>query len=373
MKRVDDEWLVGLGMVSVGFFVASIGVVLVLLADDLSVPLVQLAWVGSSFGYWLLVMALIGPRLLRLGAHRVLAGAALLMAIGTLAVAVGGANAWLAYGGAVVQGLGAAGITLVAPRLLHGPSATAKLTRANAAASLAGIAGPLLLGLAVTVGIGGRLPLLLICLAMLALAGLAWRPRSSPDAVVVDPIVSPAPMLVKGVVLRRWLAQVCAVSVEFAFVVWGVARLLDTGLGAGWAAIVAAGFQIGMASGRVVGPWLISRLPMVLVGSALAAVGTVMAAVGLSWWVVGLGQLLAGFGTATLYPITLAHLMATPGLRPEVGASLGALGSGVAIVAAPALLAALAGVIPLQLAFLAPLLLLGALYFLHQRAVPAPA
>lgn len=358
---------VGLGMANVGFHVASIGVVLVVLADDLGLPVEQLAWFGSTFGGGLIVIALAGPILLRLGPGRVLFLAASVFGGGSLLVALSPAAA-PAYTGAVLQGLGAAGIVLVAPGLLRGPTAEAKLTRVNAAASVAGVSAPLLLGGATQLGIGGRLPLLLIvaCMVVLAIASLRIRQVDS------DPAVAAAEpgQLRRSLVLRRWLALVCGVSVEFAFVVWGVARLIGTGLDTGWAAVVGAAFQVGMALGRLVGPRLIARFPMVLVGVGLGAAGTLLVVLANSWPVVGLGQLIAGFGLATLYPITLARLMATPGLRPELGASLGALGSGTAITLAPTLLALLAMGVDLQLAFLVTLPILGALLLLNRERRP---
>ncbi|MFT4108907.1 MAG: MFS transporter, partial [Propionicimonas sp.] len=174
-------------------------------------------------------------------------------------------------------------------------------------------------------------------------------------------------------VLRRWLALVCAVSAEFAFVVWGVARLTATGLDASLSAVVGASFQVGMAAGRLIGPRLIARFPMVVVGAALAATGVVVVVAATTWPLVGFGQLLAGLGIATLYPITLARLMATPGLRPELGTSLGALASGTAITVAPTALAGLALVVDLRLAFLVPLPILGLLLWLHREPRPTGA
>lgn len=359
---------VALGMTNVGFYVACIGVVLVVLAGDLGLPVEQLAWFGSTFGYGLLVIALAGPILLRLGAGRVLAVAAAFLGAGSLLLAVS-SSAVLAYTGAVLQGLGAAGLVLVAPRMLHGPTAEAKLTVVNAAGSVAGISAPLLLGGAVRLGLGGRLPLLLITACMVVLVVAALRIGPVEDAqVVVTPESEP---LVRSVAVRRWLALVCAVSVEFSFVVWGVARLTSTGMEAGWAAVVGAAFPAGMALGRLVGGRLIARLPMVLVGASLGAVGTLLVVLSTVWPLVGLGQFVAGFGIATLYPITLARLMATPGLRPELGASLGALGSGTAITLAPMALACLALVVDLRVAFLVPLPVLALLLWLHHEERPA--
>lgn len=354
---------VGLGMTNVGFYVASIGVVLVVLAGDLGLPVENLAWFGSTFGYGLLLAAFAGPFLLRLGPRAVLALAAVLLGAGSLALALSSVPV-VAYAGAALQGLGAAGIILVAPGLLHGPGAEGKLTAVNAAASVAGVCAPLLLGAATSLGLGGRLPLVLISVSMAVLAVAALRMVPEPADVVTAEEREP---LVRSLAVRRWLALVLSVSVEFSFVVWGVARLAATGLDAGGAALVGAAFPIGMALGRIAGPALIARFPMIPVGSALAGAGSLLVVLSQVWPLVGLGQLLAGFGIATFYPITLARLMSTPGLRPELGASLGALASGTAITVVPTLLAVLAGLTDLRLAFLVALPLLGALLWLHHE------
>jgi len=360
---------VNLAMANVGFYVASIGVVVVVLAGDLGLPLAQLAWVGSTFGYGLIAMALAGPIVLRLGPNRVLALSAAALGVGSvlLAFSVGAAPA---YVGAVMQGLGAAGLVLVSPGLVHGPDAEKRLTQANAAASVAGILAPLLLGLAAVTGLGGRLPLLLMAAAMAVLGMVALLAgREEQPSVHVAAEVAPV-QLSRVEAGRRWLALVSAVAVEFCFVVWGVARLTGTGIRAGEAALIATAFPLGMALGRVVGSWLIARLPMVLVGSAVTAAGTLLVVLVDAWPVVGLGQLLAGLGLATLYPILLARLMHTPGLRPEFGASLGALASGTAITVAPAVLALLATVVDLRIAFLLPLPILIGTLLLYGRPRP---
>jgi MFS family permease len=359
---------VGLGMANLGFYVSSIGAVVVLLAPYLGLQVEQISWVGSIFGYGLLVMALAGPTLLRLGANRVLGLAAASLGIGSILLGMP-FGALAAYVGTVLQGLGAAAIALVAPKFLHGPDAEAKLTKANAAASIAGVSAPVLLGVATMIGLGGRLPLLLMAVAMGVLVFATIRSGPEPKQ---EPVVGPVTRttFARGQALRSWLALVCAVAAEFCFVVWGVVRLTGTGLDAGAAAVVAAALPIGMAIGRVVGPALIPRLPMVAVGAGVTAVGTLMVVIGTTWPIVGAGQLVAGLGIATLYPITVARLMATPGLRPELGASLGVLGSGTAITIAPAVLALLATVVDLRVAFLVPLPLLLGVVLLHGRPRP---
>lgn len=367
-RLTDVGFKVGLGMANLGFYVASIGVVVVLLAPDLGLPVEQVAWLGSVFGYGLIAMAIAGPHLLRLGANRVLALSAAGLGLGSMLLAFP-AGAAVTYTGAILQGLGAAGIALVAPKFLHGPGAETRLTRANAAASVAGVAAPLLLGVAAITGLGGRLPLLLIaaCMVLLVVVSLRSGPEAQPGESAPDPV---AQRMSRGLVVRRWLAVVCAVSAEFSFVVWGVLRLTQTGLDAGSAAVAGASFPIGMALGRVVGSRMIARLPMVAVGSGLMLAGTLLVVLTNVWPLVSAGQLLAGFGVATLYPITLARLMGSPGLKPELGASLGVLASGTAITIAPTVLAQLATVVDLRLAFLVPVPLLVALLFLHNGRRP---
>ena len=372
--RTGGPWWTGatfrvdLAMANVGFYVSSIGVVVVVLAGDLGLPLAQLAWVGSTFGYGLIAMALAGPFVLRLGANRVLASSAAALGVGSVILAFSGV-ALQAYVGAVLQGIGAAGLVLVTPGLVHGPDAEKKLTQANAAASIAGILAPLLLGLAAMTGLGGRLPLLLMAAAMAVLGVVALLASREDRASVQVAVEAEAPQvrfsrLEAG---RRWLALVTAVAVEFCFVVWGVARLTSMGIDRGQAAVIATAFPLGMAVGRLLGSWLIARLPMVLVGSAVTAAGTLLVVLVDAWPTVGLGQFLAGLGLATLYPILLARLMHTPGLRPELGASLGALASGTAITVAPAVLAVLATVVDLRIAFLLPLPILILTLLLYGR------
>ncbi|PRY27632.1 hypothetical protein CLV70_110219 [Pseudosporangium ferrugineum] len=91
---------------------------------------------------------------------------------------------------------------------------------------------------------------------------------------------------------------------------------------------------------------------MVPIGAAVTAAGAVVVAAAGHPAVVIAGLLVAGAGIATLYPVTLAALTGTPGLSGAHAASLGALASGTAILAAPAALARVADVTGLRPAFL---------------------
>lgn len=366
----SDDLQVGIAMAMVGFYVASMGSVLAILATEFGVAPQSLSWVGSTFGVGLVVVAALGRLVLRPGAQVALAASALTLGIGALLVAVA-PSLVLVFVGAVLQGLGAAVMVLVAPVILA-ESADIRLTKVNAVASLVGVAAPVLLGVAAGLGIGGRLPLLILVpmLAWLLWLLLRQRPTASgptgptmPDTA--PPATTPATRPRRRTALRRWLAVVMAVSVEFCYVVWGVSRLRDAGLDTSLAAIVGIAFPVGMTAGRFVGPWVIRRLPAVLFGATVAVVGTLLVVVGSHWWLVAAGLVTAGVGVATLYPVTLSSLMATPRLNPAHGASLGALASGTAIVSAPVVLAAVASQVDLRWAFLVPIPLLLLLLGLH--------
>jgi len=155
--------------------------------------------------------------------------------------------------------------------------------------------------------------------------------------------------------------------VEFCFTIWAVARLVDAGLTTASAAVLGTAFPLGMALGRLAGPALIGRIPVVPIGSAVTAAGALVVVAAGGPAAITAGLVVAGAGVATLYPVALAALVATPGLTAPHAASLGALASGTAILAAPAALARIADGVELRAAFLMTLPLLAALLVLRRR------
>ena len=169
-----------------------------------------------------------------------------------------------------------------------------------------------------------------------------------------------------------WLRVVLAVGVEFCFVVWAVARLLATGLPMATAALLGSAFPIGMAVGRAIGPIHWRGWSPVIPAGLLAVVGTLLVSLFDTPAAVTIGLVVAGFGVAPLYPVTLAALVATPGLNPTRLSALGALASGTAILLTPAALAALARVADLRTAYLITLPLIAALIALTLTRQSAP-
>ncbi len=375
---------VGIGLVAVGYLLGSLGPCLILLARDLDVPRGELTWLSGGFGVSLLLFGAAGTWLLSAGPARLLCGTAAGLAAG-MALLAASPSVLAAQTGALLAGVGGAGLVLVAPTLLAGDALGARLTRVTAASSIASVAAPLLIS-AVNATTGkGRLALLLPLPALLWLVAVSLRRHTrAPGALAASMPIDDAPSASRAsprasrqlesalsrrlsarapVALRAavgWLCIVLAVSAEFAFVVWGAARLQDTGLRAPAAAAAAAAFPIGMAAGRLVAPRLPAALPLVPLGAGLAVAAALAVAAPLAAPLVTAAMAAAGLGIAVLYPVMLARLVRTPGLGPDRGAALGAAASGTAALASPILLDRLAGPAGLRSAFLvvAPLLLL---------------
>ena len=348
---------------TVGFAVAALGGSLVLLARDLGAPVAALAWLSSTFGAGLLIVGLAARPLLRRGPQPLLAAAALAAAAGAALLAAGPFAA-LAGAGGLLLGLGSAGLVLVTPALLRAGDRERHLSLLTGIASAAGIAAPLGLAAGDALGPSGRLALLLLVgpLVVLAVTARARRPaEAAATPVPAAPLRAPTPL-----VARRWVAIVLAVSVEFCFVVWSVARLQDTGLTPAAATATSTAFVAGMAAGRI-GAARAAALPgIVTLCCAVVAAATVLVAATGSAVGAAIGLAVAGMAVALLYPVTLSRLMDL--LPADRGSGLGAIASGTAVLLAPAALGLLAGVVELRAAFLIAVLpLAGALAAVDRR------
>lgn len=377
----SDEVRIGIALSAMGFVLAGLGACVAILARDLGEPTSRLALLSSGFAVGLLLVAVIGPRMLR---HwpmpTVLALGSVVCAVGAVLIAVASAYVVAITGGLLV-GLGGALLVLVAPLMLNGPTAASRLSRVNAVASGTGILAPLAIGTLDTLGPTGRLAMIAAAPPLLLLAALTHRrPVRAAETVVVPVLIDSAPAVGLAGKWRRvgrrvvlevgvgWLRVVLAVSVEFCFVVWGVARLVAAGLPTATAALLGSAFPVGMAVGRAIGPIRLNGWSPVLPSSLLAAAGTLLVSLFDAPAVVALGLVVAGLGVAPLYPVTLAALVATPGLSAARLAAVGAMASGTAILVAPALLAVLARILDLRTAYLITLPLLAVLLLLSRRS-----
>ncbi|MEU4607934.1 MFS transporter [Kribbella sp. NPDC023972] len=361
-----DGIRIGVGLSSMGYLLAGLGACVAVLARDLDESTGRLALLSSAFAVGLVVVAVVGPMLLRSWAlTTVLRIGSLVCAVGAVLLALAPAYG-VAVAGGLCVGLGGALLVLVAPLVLHGPTAAARLSRVNAVASATGILAPIAIGAVDSLGPTGRLALLAAVPPLVGLAVLKVKPvDGQPDEPLSGGVASTRTAAVA--VALGWLRVVLAVGVEFCFVVWAVARLLATGLPMATSALLGSAFPIGMAVGRAVGPIHWRTWSPVVPGGLLAIIGTLLVSLFDSPAAVTIGLVIAGTGVAPLYPVTLAALVATPGPNPTRLAAIGALASGTAILVTPAALASLARLADLRTAYLIAIPLILALIALSRR------
>ncbi|SNR48613.1 MFS transporter [Actinomadura mexicana] len=403
-----------------GYLLTALGAILPELREERGLPRAEAALYPSAFALGLVIVGLTGHRpAARLGRCAIPAALTALVGGAALLAASGGRLGTAA--GALVLGLGGAGLVQLVPAALgaaqHGDG-TIQIGEANAVSSAASVLSPILIGAALAHGLGWRpafaAPPLLAAAALLLLLTRPPRPVPSlpptpapaipapatpapatpADAVPVDAVPADAsradagpagaeaaenwsegeerrgqggpgsPAGAVGVGFRgRWVDLVLAVGVEFCMVFWAADFLGSVkGLGSGGAATLSAGFVLGMAVGRSVAG------PVVRRGGRPDRLLALAAAVGIGGFVVlwaspapvaVAGLVVTGLGVALLYPVILGQALAARPSEPVRAAARCALASGVAIGVAPLALGTLADLTTLRAAVLvAPVLLL---------------
>jgi MFS family permease len=184
--------------------------------------------------------------------------------------------------------------------------------------SLGGVAGALLAGGAMAVGIGDVAhvrvsALVALSAAVVALPGLA-RPRAAGDHA------GPAVARPSGTLLILGILALLGLMAEGAMADWSAVYLHDTlGSSPSVAAVGFAAFSLAMAAGRFTGDVLVGRLGprRVLRGSsAVAAVG-LGAALLVGQPAVGVvGCALVGLGIANIIPVLFSAAARVPGVPP---------------------------------------------------------
>lgn len=125
-RFATPDFQLGMILGSFGFYVAGVGAIIVILAEDLAVPVSSLSWMGSIMGVGLFIGAVLGPMVLRLGPQVTIAGASL-AAAGMALIALGQSLPVVAVG-AALQALVGAGIMLVIPTVLKSRRGSAAAT-----------------------------------------------------------------------------------------------------------------------------------------------------------------------------------------------------------------------------------------------------
>lgn len=244
----------------------------------------------------------------------------------------------LGLGGGTI--LGYANATLGSP---GGRRTRLGLARASLWAMVAAFGGPIVVAAGASIGPGWWLGLMP---AIGLLVVVALDLRSGPRFPAAEPTNAPPGPLPRSFWLT-WVFLVAAISIEFSAVFWG-ATLVErrTNVALPEATALASLFLGGMFTGRLglslgLGAGQETRTSMAI-GLAVAAIGTGLVWVSTVAALSAVGLFLAGLGVAILYPLGAAAAMsAAPGQLALAGNRL-TLASGVAILAAPFALGAIA-------------------------------
>lgn len=366
-RRTGATWLIYLIWAALGFAVNGLGSVLLPLKEDLGLSTVLTSVYSAFFAIGLVLTGLLGHRIVEaVGRDRLLIIVLCATGVGALVMTLG--TLPTTFLGAAGIGLGAALMIQVLPVELVGlqPAHAARaLSEANSLSSLAGMVAPFGVAWALASGLGWRFgyPVPLAIAVGLSVIGLlvARRRRAvqedlpaSETAPAAAPSESP---------WRAWIEMVGSVAVEFCFVLWSATAVaswhrVDTSA----ATLIAGCFLVGMGVGRFAGAPLPGRFGVratTLGCLTLALIGSLAFWFAGSLWVAAVALLIGGLGVSLLYPLTLSRLLAADPLHADRATSRSALASGLAILSVPPLLAGVADLIGLHLAFLiAPVIVL---------------
>ncbi|GLY84238.1 hypothetical protein Airi02_021670 [Actinoallomurus iriomotensis] len=365
MSRGSATWLLYAVLSCFGFLLNGLGAILVPLQKDLRVGRDQVAFYPTLFAVGLLIVGVFGGLLV----GRVGRAVALRLSIGGM-IAGGLLLATSAQAltllGALLIGVGGALLIQLIPALLsalHPHAPAAAVGEANGLASAASVLAPLMVGGALAAGMGWRVGYLVVPLVMLVLVLVpAWRvPLPAAEVPAED-----APRADVRRLIGPWVEVLFAVSVEFCMVFWAASAVTEWHHASdGLAPAEASLFLVGMATGRSLAVPVTRRLPrarpLMLVCVAVAAAGFAVFWTAPDLLLAGAGLLVTGLGVALLYPTTVSRTVAAWPHAPDRAAARAALASGVAIGGAPFVLARLADLVGLRIAYLVVPLLLAAL------------
>jgi hypothetical protein len=344
MFRRTDAWAGYVAIATVGYVVYGLGAVGPYLRERLGLSDVQVGLHSSALAIGFIVAGLFAARAgARLGELAVRAGALALIAVAVVVLAwAPSVNATLAAG--LDIGLGAGTVlsyTNASLAAAGGSLARVRLGRANVWAMVAAFVAPVLLAAGASSGIGwwiGLVP----AVALVAIDTLDLR--AGPRLAADDPAAAgrlPTAFWI------AWIYLVAVVAVEFCIVVWA-ATLVErrTGSSIETATLVGASFFAGMFAGRLglsvgVGAGGDIRRP-IGVGILLAGSGAAIAWLSTEPVLSALALFAAGTGVAVLYPLGVSAALAPAPDRLAAAGARVTLASGVAILAAPLALGAIA-------------------------------
>ena len=375
--RDRPTWIAYAQMCCYAWFVYSFGATLALLRDEQGTSRSVSSLHGSLMAIGGLVGGLLTARAIdRWGRGRVLRIATIATAFGILVYTTpGGLSVTLS--GIFFAGFAGAFLLISVNAFLldhQGPAGPPALTEANALSSLAGLIGPLVVGIGAATVFGWRIGMWAVVVGLLVTEVLRGRNISvfgSAGGVVRHHDGRHLPRRVYWTLA----ALMCFLATEFSLTFWGADLLRERcNFGPAAAASSLATVTGGMLFGRIFGSRLALRyntesilkwsIGVALLGFALAWGFTL-------WPVVLGGMFVTGVGIGVHWPLGVARAVrASGGLTDHASAAASVAGS-LAIAVAPFALGALSDLIGFHEAFLlVPAFLLVALGLIFLRPVP---
>ena len=363
LTRDRLTWVVYACLAVYGFFIYSFGPTVPLLREDQGTSRAVSGLHGTALAVGAVVSGLLFARLSeRIGRGRLLSGGLIGVSVGLVVYTAGNTLALTLLGALICGTCGSTTVNATSPILSdhHGSAGPASISEGNALATASGAIAPLVIGLAVGLGLGWRAGMLvtLVGIAAVLLLGRGLSVPNSPPAANEDR------RRLSAAFWMAWLILVLCIAVEFSVTVWASDLLRERlGMVSSTAAAAITAVIIGMTVGRVLGARLMlhhSLERLLLLALGIAGAGFIVLWTASVVAVAILGLFVLGLGMGAHYPLSISRAIALSGGRPDLAAGRASIGAGLAIGTAPFLLGALADTYGTRTAFLLVPLLLGA-------------
>jgi MFS family permease len=306
---------------------------------------------GTGLAVGAMLTAVLAPRLIsRFGRARMMwvaltimsAGVIIFVSCDVVAVTIGGALL-AGFGGTLVLNISVAVLTA------HhaGAAGGAAVTQANGLGSACGIFAPLLVGGAVSIGIGWRSGVLVTVVIAIAVVAVFGR-RVDIDAVLPakEHDAARTSRRLSREYWRACFVLVMTNAIEFSMTIWSSDVLNHhDGLSKGTAATGVTAIVTGMTVGRLSSGRLALRYAADTL--LLCAFGLTIAGFGIFWISTNpvlafVGLFVVGLGISLQFPLAITRAVGFSDGRPDLATAYAALGGGFAVGAAPFGLGALA-------------------------------
>lgn len=356
--RDRPTWIAYVQLSFYAWFLYAFGATQALLRDEEGTTRSVAALHGTTLAIGGLIGALTCARAIdRWGRGRVLRVTAVGACLGILVYTSPGGLAASLFGAGLTALFGTALLISVNAFILdyQGLAGPASLTEANALASVAGLLGPLAIGLGAVTVLGWRAGMWIVVVALLAVE--VWRGRDvgvfgtrRPSHHERDTTRLPRRVLWSLAII------VCFLSTEFSLTFWGADLLRERcGFGPAAAAASLASVAAGMLVGRLVG----SRLAQQVAAETLLSFSIVvaLAAFALAWAVtqwplVIAGLFLTGVGIGVHWPLGVARVVRDSGGMTDRASATASVAGSIAAGLAPFALGVLSDTVGFHSAFL---------------------